>query len=726
MAGADERRPDAFGGVASTHIVVRLKADASRHLQPAAEGVQADVIPQLGNAFRAVTTDWGATHARHFYTNGFGNALRAAELGLDRVLIVEVPGGTDTRAMAAAFARLADDVELATTDTIGGVAEFIPNDASFGLQYALRNTGQVIQGQTGVPDADVDATDAWALHTGDLGTVTVAIIDSGVNSHTEYGANAPPYPNGRIVEGRNTNNPLTPTLTTDGCPHGTHIAGIVAAAGNNGMGMSGMTWGAYIMPVRVLNGCFGNVSQLAAGIVWAADHGAHFGNISLQYYGLAPAEVTLLQNAIDYATTQGMLLVAAAGNTNAGPSNPYVAYPARLPGCMAVSATDNRDLFASAFSRYGPEVDVCAPGDDIYSTWTANGYAYLYGTSMATPHISGLAALVKSYAPGLTGSAIESILKQSTVDLGPSGWDEHFGHGRINALSALLAAAPPCDGGAPCDDMLFCTVNDECANEVCSGTPNLCDDSLPCTVDSCDETRDLCVHVPDDSLCPQDGLFCNGPEVCDVNGGCVPTGSPCSGPNSLCCEAEDACAVNCCSDNDCADDGFTCTEDGCFDGQCSGFPQDGDCDDGDRCTDDRCDPGEGEPGTGCVNFDNGRCGACCHHASGDCSDRAIAPECSNVSAQDEFFVRQACAEVLASGACAQHTGACCDADTFGACTETFADECTCPACVWHKLRTCDQIGCTHATIPALSQWGAVVLTLSLLIGAKLRFARRTA
>jgi len=547
----------------------------------------------------------------------------------------------------------------------------------------------------------------------------VAVIDSGVNSHIEYGTNAPPYPNGRIVEGRNTNNPLTPTLTTDGCPHGTHVAGIIAATGNNGAGVAGMTWGAYLMPVRVLNGCFGTVSQLAAGIVWAADHGAHIGNMSLQYYNLTPEEVTLLQDAIDYANAQGMLLIAAAGNTNIGP--PYVAYPGRLPNCMAVSATDNRDVFA-AFSKYGDEVDVCAPGDDIYSTWTNNGYAYLFGTSMSTPHVSGLAALVKSYAPGLTASTIQSIIEESSDDLGPAAWDDHFGHGRINALGALLAAAPPCSSGGPCDDGLFCTVNDQCVDGVCSGVPNPCGDPHACTLDSCDEAGGVCVHVPRDSLCPQDGVFCNGPEACDVDMGCVSAGPPCSGPTPVCCGETETCAAECCADEDCADDGFACTEDRCIGGLCSHQPQDAYCDDGDRCTEDRCDPGGGEPGTGCVTFDNGLCGACCHHASGECIDQALAQECLDAEAQDEFLVGETCADVLASGACTQHTGACCDQDTFGACAETRAEECTCAGCVWHKLRTCDEVACPHDPIPTVSNWGLLALALILVIAAKIRFA----
>ncbi len=480
-----QRQRDVFGGYSSTQIVVKLRPEAvatpaaRQHFRTTPHG--ADPRAALSGAVRAAAADWGALKMRPAYSDPFADPAAAARHGLDRTFIIEVPEGTDTEAMAAAFWDLREDIEVATVDTIGGVADVIPNDTNFSLQYAMHNTGQT----GGTPDADIDAPAAWALHTGDFGTVTIAIIDSGVNSHNDYGTNAAPYPNGRIVQGRNTANPLTPNATTDGCPHGTHVAGIAAASGNNNRGVAGVTWGAYIMPVRVLrdppNGCNGVVSALADGIKWAADNGADVGNISLQYYDLTQAEYNLLSAAINYAHDLGMILIAAAGNDNVGGLG-FVAYPAKMPNCMAVSATMDEDLFATNggiclcpgvdvvpcntpnsgtctegrvgmsctvndycdtavwSSNYGNEVDVCAPGDRIYSTWTSNGYVYSYGTSMATPHVSGLAALIKSYATGLTNTHIEMILYESADDLGPTGWDNHYGVGRINAHNALLRA----------------------------------------------------------------------------------------------------------------------------------------------------------------------------------------------------------------------------------------------------------------------------------------------
>lgn len=437
---------DVVGGCTSSQIVVRLREGAFRNPQlqnqVAAAGRDADPLAVLDRRIRDEARNWRAGRMRPAYAGDFAHPELAARYGLDRTYIVEVPAGTDTETMAAAFARL-PDVEIATVDTIGGVAAdpLPPNDTRFGEQYALHNTGQFVQGQAGVSDADIDAIEAWKIHTGDLGTVTIAIIDSGVNSHTEYGTNSGQTTTGRIIPGYNTNNPLTPFLTTDGCPHGTHVTGIAAASGNNNLGVAGVTWGAYILPIRVLNGCSGVVSQLADGIRKAADLGADVGNVSLHYYNITVAESNLLRDAIAYARSAGMLLIAAAGNNNPG----IVAYPGRMADVLSVSATNNDDVFCNAVtcgwnSNNGNELDLCAPGDDILSTWTNGSYTYLFGTSMATPHVTGLAALVKSYRIEFTPIDLELILIGSVDDLGPPGWDNQYGFGRINAHQALLLA----------------------------------------------------------------------------------------------------------------------------------------------------------------------------------------------------------------------------------------------------------------------------------------------
>ena len=444
-------RPDAVGGYSSSQIVVKLSPDArDRVATMRGRGLlapTADPRSALSESFRAVSTNWRVSQMRPAYPDPFGDPALARNHGLDRTYIIEVPVGTDTPSMATAFAAILEDVELATVDGVGGVAQFIPDDPSFDLLYGLHNWGQV---SGSVPDADIDAPEAWEIHTGDFGTVTIAIIDSGVDSHTEFGTNAPPYPNGRIVQGRNTADPERPTLTTDDCPHGTHIAGIAAAAGNNGVGVAGVTWGAYIMPIRVLdtfNPCGGDASALAAGIVWAADNGADIANISLQY-NLNAWEAQTVQDAVNYGHDRGMLIIAAAGNGHFCGGAGTVCYPARNNNCMAISATTDEDVIATDdnadwASNWGSEIELSAPGDDIYSTWTGGSYTYKWGTSMAAPHVSGLAALIKSYAPDATNEDIRQALLDNSDDLGPAGWDDHYGHGRINAHEAPQAFAPP-------------------------------------------------------------------------------------------------------------------------------------------------------------------------------------------------------------------------------------------------------------------------------------------
>ncbi len=414
--------PDVIGGYSSTQIVVKFRSDvfpADKGGQPFArksDGSRGE--PRLSRNVEASLNRWGVTRMRRAFSHALKNPELASQLGMDRMFIIEVPQGTDTPAMAAALRAFGDEIESASIDGIGGVA-LIPNDTDFGDLWGLHNLGD--GGAT--YDADIDAPEAWDIHTGNPHTVTIAIIDSGVDPHTEFAD--------RMVPGINKYPDSPPDLTTDDCPHGTHVAGTAAATGNNGEGIAGVTWGANIMPVRVLLGCSGPASAAAEGITWAVNNGADICNISLQYYTDAGG---LLESAVEYANANGVLLVAAAGNYPE-----FVAYPARYPGVMAISATNDNDNIPD-WSGYGPQIDVSAPGEDILSTGPDNGYYTDLGTSMASPHVAGLAALIKSYVPGLTDTDIRGIISDTADDLGAAGWDEEYGWGRINAHTAMLAA----------------------------------------------------------------------------------------------------------------------------------------------------------------------------------------------------------------------------------------------------------------------------------------------
>lgn len=497
--------PDTFGGNSSTRVIVRLRADtfARSNHRRAAAAADADALPKTSARLRGLAAAWRATKMRRGYEEAFANPALAEKHGLDRTFVLEVPAGTDTDRLAKALSALADEVEVASPDVIGGVAgdPVIPADSQFNLQWGMHNTGQNIQGLTGLEDADIDAPEAWAIHTGvGANQVIVAVVDSGVSSHPEYGNNLGPNSTGRILPGWNTVlNSGAPANLTDNCNlpvgHGTHVAGTIGAAGgkscgsgtsetgktcvtvedcaigclggtNGGqicitnadcpgsvcgtptcsaVGVVGMSWGVSLLPVKVLTNCNGSSADLNEGIIWAADHGANVINLSVQFNLTQQATVTAMQSAVNYAHDAGVLLVAATGNNDncsnsLPPANDTVCYPAKLSNVLAVSATDNNDGFGT-FANYGPEVDVAAPGKDVRSTALNGSYQYLFGTSMATPHVAGLAALIKSYVPELTNDQIEEIIETSAEDRGEIGWDNKFGFGRINAHLALLAAA---------------------------------------------------------------------------------------------------------------------------------------------------------------------------------------------------------------------------------------------------------------------------------------------
>jgi hypothetical protein len=220
-----------------------------------------------------------------------------------------------------------------------------------------------------------------------------------------------------------------------------------------------------------------------------------------------------------------------------------------------------------------------------------------------------------------------------------------------------------------------------------------------CTDDRCDETADACLHLPIDRFC-LDGFFCTIRDYC-VDGVCQGEARTC-------------------------DDHLACTIDACDEEQdlCTNAPSDALCDNQDRCLQSVCDPGAAPTDTGCAASDNGLCGACCHHVSGECTDAALSEECSNAEDSDQFFQGATCAEVLATGECIQYLGACCDSDPFKFCKVTARSECTCSTCIWHNVRTCDEVDCPSQPIPTLSHWGLVALTLLVLTGAKIAFSRR--
>lgn len=278
--------------------------------------------------------------------------------------------------------------------------------------------------------SQINADDAWLQCVqGDPGVI-VAVIDTGVNlSHPDLAPNL--IPGASFVS-------YEPSVE-DGQGHGSNVAGIIGAA-LNGIGVVGVAPSTHLLPVKVLDSTgSGSTSVVASGVIFAADR-ANVLNLSLGGTG----DSTTLRNAINYAAdTKGRLVVAAAGNC--GDSYyPYSGctymnqpvYPGAYPNVMAVAAVDWNDSKAS-FSNQGAYVDIAAPGVDIYNTYKYGGYVSESGTSQATPHVAGLAALIWARYPTYTAAQVRNQIQNTAVDLGTAGWDQQFGWGRIDAHAAL-------------------------------------------------------------------------------------------------------------------------------------------------------------------------------------------------------------------------------------------------------------------------------------------------
>ncbi|AUB83781.1 S8 family serine peptidase [Candidatus Thiodictyon syntrophicum] len=265
----------------------------------------------------------------------------------------------------------------------------------------------------------IGAPVAWDFSLGD--GVTVAMIDSGIEAtHPELA--------GQLVAGWNVVSQNTDTADVSG--HGTKTAGVVGATSDNNLGVTSVAWNVSLMPVRVTNRTDGVASSLdiAAGLVWAADHGARVANVA---YAL-PSDGSI-SAAAAYMRGLGGVVVMPSGNDGA-----YSAASAN-PNVLVVGGTDSADLVPT-WSNYGTNVDLTAPASAIVTTAIGGGYTSGGGTSFASPIVAGVAALMIAANPNLTADAIEQILEDSAVDLGAPGWDQYYGHGRIDAAAAVQMA----------------------------------------------------------------------------------------------------------------------------------------------------------------------------------------------------------------------------------------------------------------------------------------------
>ena len=343
--------------------------------------------------------------------------------------------------MVAALARN-PHVQFAELDMLLPPGEFIPNDPRYKDQWHLPKIG---------------TPSAWDSVSGD--GITIAILDTGVDPN-HYDLAAKLLPGYNAVDGGSD--------WSDINGHGTAVAGTAAAMANNGAGVASVAWGATLLPVRVSNSSDGYAyfSDIARGLSWAANHGARVANIS---YGATPSSA--ISSAARYMKDKGGLVVVSAGNT--GTDLGY----ADNPDLISVSATNSSDAITS-WSSYGNYIDVAAPGASILTTKSGGTLGSWNGTSFSSPVAAGVVALIMSANPHLSPAEVEGILKSSALDLGASGWDNKYGHGRVDAAAAvqmaLSVSAPPVDDTAP--SVGFALANGSLVKDLVAIAVNAADD----------------------------------------------------------------------------------------------------------------------------------------------------------------------------------------------------------------------------------------------------------
>ncbi len=370
-------------------------------------------------------------------------ALAAAELRRDPTVETvdwdvdaQIPPGEELGAFGRpGFSECAERVTGDASDVPqdGGHGRSFPNDPCYKFQWHLA--------QIGLPKA-------WKLGQGR--DVVVAVIDTGVTKVPDLADTA-------FVKGYNfvANN----EDASDDHGHGTHVAGTIAQATNNALGVAGVAFGAKIMPLKVLSARgSGSMAAIAQAIRYAADNGAHVVNMSLG----GPFPVATIKAAVQYARSKGVVVVAAAGNDGRG----RVSYPAKYPGVIAVAATQY-DETTTFYSNWGGEIDVAAPGGNVRVDQNGDGkpdgvlqntvvpgdisrtdYLFFMGTSMASPHVAGVAALVVG-AGVRRPEAVEAVLLETArrpkaiadrPDKRPGRIDDRYGAGLVDAHSALEKA----------------------------------------------------------------------------------------------------------------------------------------------------------------------------------------------------------------------------------------------------------------------------------------------
>jgi len=282
----------------------------------------------------------------------------------------------------------------------------IPSDSELVNQWAIQN---------------IELDKAWNLETGNE-SVVIAVLDTGIDyTHEELEDN--------VISGYDFVNNDDDAMDDNG--HGTAVAGIIGAKGNNNKGIAGVTWNSKIMPIKVIDtDGYGSYFDIIHGILYAIENGIKIINMSFGGY----ADSDILREAVEYALSKDCIIIASVGDDDTD----TVIYPAGYDGVIGVASTES-DNSISINSNYGDYIDLYAPGIDIFSTKPSNGYSSESGSSMASAYVAGLAGLVLASSNTLTGSQIETIIYNNS-DYIKMNYKGTYGHGKINAHRAILSA----------------------------------------------------------------------------------------------------------------------------------------------------------------------------------------------------------------------------------------------------------------------------------------------
>jgi serine protease len=464
--------PEIAGGYAPDEIVVKFK-------------------PQTGN--EKIDEIISANGATVSYTSS-----------LARFKVLKIPHGKTVEEMVAIYNRN-PNVEYAEPNYVVS-ALMVPNDPQYDpVQWNLDND---VYGGIGMEEA-------WEISNGT--GVIVAVVDTGVayenyvDSQGKRYYQAPDLAATCFVQGYDYVN--GDEHANDDNAHGTHVAGTIAQSTNNGLGVAGVAYGACIMPVKVLDSAgSGYDSWVADGIRYAADHGADVISLSLGGSGSQTME-----NAVAYAYGKNVTIVAASGN---GGRRGLPNYPAAYNAYVIAVGATRYDETRASYSTVGSYVDIAAPGGDtnvdqngdgypdgvLQNTFNPNtknlaefGYWFFQGTSMATPHVSGVAALL--IANGITGQDnVRKALQETAEDKGVVGWDKEYGWGIVDAYAALNYGSM-CDPDT-CNDGVYCNGIEMCIDGVCTaGTPISCVSNNTCLKGVCVEDTDTCSYSVDTEKC---------------------------------------------------------------------------------------------------------------------------------------------------------------------------------------------------------------------------------